>query len=361
MLTIAEIMTPRPVMTGPEETVSRALFRMRDRGISSVLVTPPAGETAYGIVTMRDIIAKIVRYRLDPDAVRVREITTWRLVTASPSWGLQDAAAVMAQARVRRLPVLDRQRFVGLVSDTDLFTALVPRHEWEHARLVRKERAIRRGGQTTPAARVRDLMASPVLTASPGATVQEAVAKMVASGVASLLVPLEGDPAGGIITKRDVVTKVLAAGADPRALAVQAVMSSPVATIEGNASIEECSARMSADGVRRFPVLLEGRIAGIISDTDVLAAVAAHRWWGRAGRRWPTAHIVADIMQPVTRGWSHAGREDGIGPELSVWEAAARLTRTARRVLPVVQGGRTIGVISEADILRAVEERGGGD
>jgi CBS domain-containing protein len=360
MLTVAEIMTPRPVTTGPQETVSQALIRMRDRGISSVLVSSPEGGTAYGIVTMRDVIAKIVKFGLDPDAVQLGEITSWRLVTAAPSWSAQEAARQMAQAGVRRLPVFDEGRLAGLLSDTDLFTALVPRHEWEHARLVRKERALRRAGQTTPAARVRDLMSSPVLTIPRGATVQEAAEKMVASGVASLLVPLEGDPAGGIVTKRDVVTKVLAEGGDPRALAVRALMSAPVVTIEGNASIEECSARMAADAVRRFPVLLDGRIVGIISDTDILAAVAAHRWWGHRGRRWPTAHIVADVMQPLARSWPSTD-EDGIGPELSVWEAAARLARSTRRNLPVVQGGRTIGMISEDDILRAVEERGGGD
>jgi CBS domain-containing protein len=203
-------------------------------------------------------------------------------------------------------------------------------------------------------------MSSPVLTAAARATVQEAVEKMVASGVASLLVPLGGDPAGGIITKRDVVTKVLARGDDPREVVVRAVMSAPVVTIEGEASIEECSARMSAAGVRRFPVLREGHIGGIISDTDILAAVAARRWWGHPGRRWPTAHIVADVMQPVSRGWPPT-THDGVGPELSVWEAAALLSRGTRRTLPVVQGGRTIGVVSEDDILRAVEERGGGD
>ena len=360
MLTVAEIMTPQPVMAGPEETVSQALSRMRERGISSVMVTPPTGGTPYGIVTMRDVIAKIVKFRLDPDAVQVGELTSWRLVTAAPSWSIQEAARSMAQGRVRRLPVFDQETFVGVLSDTDLFTALVPRHEWEHARLVRKERAIRRADQTTPAGKVRDLMSSPVLTVAGDATVQEAVEKMVASGVASLLVPQDGDPAGGIITKRDVVTKVLAQGADPRTLAAQAVMSAPVLRIEGDASIEECSARMSAEGVRRFPVVLDGEIAGIISDTDILAAVAAHRWWGQPGRRSPTAHIVADVMHPVTRGVQPAA-EDAVGPELSVWEAAVRLARTTGGMLPVVQGGRTIGVVSEADILRALEERGGGD
>mgnify|MGYP001764126783 CR=1 FL=1 len=65
-------------------------------------------------------------------------------------------------------------------------------------------------------------------------------------------------------------------------------------------------------------------------------------------------------MQPISRGWPPT-THDGVGPELSVWEAAALLSRGTRRTLPVVQGGRTIGVVSEDDILRALEERGGGD
>lgn len=312
MLSIADVMTPKPVMTGPTETVSRALAGMRERGISSIMVRPPSGGSAYGIVTMRDIIAKIVTFGLDPDAVKVGEITSWRLVTASPAWSLQDAAQQMTRARVRRLPVMEGESFVGLVNDTDLFTALVPRHEWEHARLVRKERAFRRARQSSPAG-----------------------------------------------TVRDVIMKVLAQGSDPRTSPVRTVMSAPALTIEGEASIEECSARMATDGVRRFPVLVDGTIAGIVSDTDILAAVAGHRWLGRRRRRWPTAHIVADVMRPI--GEDTPAAVDAVGPELSVWEAAARLARSSAGALSVVQEGRTIGVVSEADILRALEERGGAD
>ena len=360
MLSVAEVMTPKPVMIGPEEPVSRALAGMQERGISSILVRPPAGGSAYGIVTMRDVIAKIVTFALDPDAVKVGEITSWRLVTASPAWSLQDAARQMAHARVRRLPVMEGESFVGLVSDTDLFTAAVPRHEWEHARLIRKERALHRARQTSPAGAVRDVMSSPALTIAPEATVQEAIEKMVASGIASLLIPVEEDPTGGIITKRDIVTKVLAQRVDPQAAAVRTVMSAPVMTIEGDASIEECSARMSAGGIRRFPVQIDGAVAGIVSDTDILAAVAGHRWLGHRGRRWPTAHIVADVMRPVGED-SPPAVMDAVGPELSVWEAASRLARSKERALSVVQDGRTIGVVRKADILRALEERGGAD
>ncbi|MDQ7842662.1 MAG: CBS domain-containing protein [Armatimonadota bacterium] len=360
MVTVADVMTPRPVISAPEDTVAQALLAMRDRGISSVLVSPPGGTLVHGILTMRDIISKIVTYGLDPDAVRVGEVTTWRLITAAPTWSLQEVAAQMARSRIRRLPVVDGGRLVGLVSDTDVFTALVPPLEWQQARLVRKTRAVRRAAQTGPVRTVRDLMSSPVLTVAPDATVREATAKMVRAGVASLLVPEDGDPAAGIVTKRDVVTKVVARGLDVGDVSVGEVASSPVMTIEPEATIPACSSRMAVEGVRRFPVQ-EGRtIIGIVSDSDILAALAGHRWWGHRGRRWPASQIAADVMQPASET-EPFDPEQAVVPELSVWECAARLARGRLRRLPVVQEGRLIGTVSEADILRALEERGGGD
>ncbi len=360
MLTVADVMTRRPILCTPEDAVARAVHVMREHGITSVLVAPAAGTMTYGILTMRDVIGQIVTFGLDPDAVKVGEITSWRLIAGRPSWSVREAAQQMAQARIRRLPVMDDEKLAGLVSDTDLFTSLVPRHEWEHARAVRKERALRRATQSSPARTVRDLMSTPVLTVAPGAAVLEAVEKMVNAGVASLLIPDDGDPAAGIVTKRDVVTKVLAQGLDANEVSVGEIASMPVVTIEADVTIEKCSARMSAEGVRRFPVR-EGRdVIGIISDTDILAAVAGRRWWGHRSRRWPTSHIVADVMRSVPPDLK-VDVTAGVTPELTIWECAAVLARTPAPMVPVVQEGRPIGVVSRADILRALEERGGGD
>ncbi len=356
-MTAADIMSRRPVTAGAATTVGQVLDLMKAHGISSVLILPVPGSTEYGIVTMRDVVAKVVTEDLDPDAVRVGEIMTWRLITAQPSWPVRRVAEVMATARVRRLPVMDGAKVVGLVSDTNVFTSLAPRHDWEHARQARKARALARASRTGPARTVGDLMSAPVLTIGAEARVQDAVEKMAAVGISSLLV---GDvhAGGGIITKRDIVTKLVAAGRDPREVLVGEVMSTPVHTVDAGLALEECSSLMAAAGVRRFPVVRGGRIDGIISDSDILAAVAGHRWTGH--RQHPTAVVAADIMrvpaadlQPV---WTEA-----LPPELSIWECAERLTRTGVRELPVVQEGRIIGIVGEAEILRALQERGGPD
>lgn len=356
MTTIADIMTHRPVAVNAAATVTEALEAMRDRGISSVLVSPPQGSTEYGIATMRDIIRKVVKEGIDPDSIRVGDIMTWRLITTRPSWTLRQAAELMAGANVRRLPVVEGTEIVGLVSDTDIFTALVPGREWEYARQVRKERALRRGAQTGTAKTVADLMSAPILTIGPSATVEDAVRKMVAAGISSLLVTEDGGGARGIVTKRDIVLKVAARELDPRAVTVDRIMSSPVRTIGAELTLEECSSRMASAGMRRFPVDRQGEVVGIISDSDILAAVSAHRWIG--GRRGPTLAMAADVMRPP-RGDRPPSSIGAVTPELSIWECAERLAQAGVHELSVVQDGRIIGVVSKADIVRAIEERGG--
>jgi CBS domain-containing protein len=357
-MTIADIMTPRPVAVDASVTVAAALDVMRARGISSVLVLPLPGTTEYGIATMRDVIGKVIRDAIDPESIRLGDIMTWRLITAQPSWSFQQAAELMTTARVRRLPVTEGHQIIGLVSDTDLFTALAPRHEWEHVRQVRKERALRRAARTGPAATVADLMSTPVLTINPGASVRSAVRKMVSAGISSLLV-VEGESTPrGIVTKRDVVTKAVARGRESEAVTAAEIMSSPVRTVDAATTVEACSSLMAEAGVRRFPVERAGQVAGLISDGDILAAVAGHRWL--PARMGPTSLIAADVMraprvdlQPV---WA-----DAVPPELSVWECAARLAQAGVRELPVVQEGRIIGIVGDAEIVKALAERGGPD
>lgn len=358
MLKVADVMSRRPVAVEAAATVTNALDAMKERGISSVLVSPLPGSAEYGILTMRDIMMKVIKESIDPQTIRVGDIMTWHLVTARSSWTLQQVAELMARARVRRLPVVEDSGIAGLVSDTDIFTALIAQHEWEHVRQVRKQRALRKASLTGPVKTVADLMSSPVLTTPPGAPVEQAVRKMVAAGISSLLVTTDEGGAHGIVTKRDVVTKVVAAGRDLQEVTVGELMSSPVLTIGADATLEECSSRMVSAGVRRFPVARTGQIVGIISDSDILMAVAGHRWLGH--RRGPTSAIVADVMRTPAVDLRPASGEV-VSPELSLWECAAKLSHAGVRELPVMQGGRIIGIVSDVDIVRALEERGAPD
>ncbi len=416
MLTAGDLMTSPPVSIDAMATVAESLDAMREQGISSILVRPTAPGLEWGIVTKRDILTKVVVRDLDSESLLVREIMNAPLITVRKHWGIEETAALMAAAGIRRVAVVKDDEIAGIVSDTDIFTATAAQ-DWRGARATRRARRRQWVASGAAAATVADLMSSPVQTIRADATVRDAMQRMLDHGVSSLLMEAGPGHEQGIITKRDVITKVIARGRDPEAVRVRDVASVPLRTIPSEASIEECSARMSKARLRRLPVVRDGAVVGIISDTDILSAVEAHRWRGRRRRR-PALHAVADVMsrpaatvrrdasvaealavmkeanvasllvQPESVGgsWSvvtrhdifskvvahdrdpretrvatiASGRLEPVSPEISLWDCSARMVESGALLLPVVEGQTVIGVVTDSDIFRAIEERGWG-
>ena len=126
---------------------------------------------------------------------------------------------------------------------------------------------------------VESVMKKPVVRIPATATVAEAIHRMHERGISSILV--ESQVAGGpygIMTKRDVLSKVVAAGKDPDRLRVADLMSSPVITVPPSTSLRECSALMLAKDIRRILVAKGTEIVGIVSDTDIFSAVEERGW-----------------------------------------------------------------------------------
>jgi CBS domain-containing protein len=117
---------------------------------------------------------------------------------------------------------------------------------------------------------VRDIMTRPVITVDAGLDVLSAAKKMGLANVGSLIIVSEEKPIG-ILTERDLVKKIVAEAADSRAVRVGNVMSSPLVAISPDASIREAAGVMLKSGVKRLPVIQNGRLVGIITDTDLVS------------------------------------------------------------------------------------------
>src|ERR1700687_1222563 len=116
---------------------------------------------------------------------------------------------------------------------------------------------------------VKDVMSSPVITIAPDATVSTAMREMKRREISGLIVPLEDDVIG-IVTQRDVVGKVVAAGLNPQQMTVREICTAPALCITAETSLRECSARMMDLKVRRLPVVdADNRVVGIIGETDI--------------------------------------------------------------------------------------------
>ena len=116
---VCDIMSRRVVSIAPDEPVSAAAKLLRRMNIGALPVCD-ASNRLRGIVTDRDIVTRCVALEADPATTRVAEIMSRGVVTASPLDDTGHVARTMSEDRVRRLPVLDEGRLVGMVTLCDL-------------------------------------------------------------------------------------------------------------------------------------------------------------------------------------------------------------------------------------------------
>jgi CBS domain-containing protein len=108
-----------------------------------------------------------------------------------------------------------------------------------------------------------------VLKIDAGASVFEAVQRMVEANVGSLLVT-EGGEISGIVTERDYLRSVAADERNDRETPVRAIMSSPLVVVTPETPVDECMALMTNRRIRHLPVVDGGEVAGILSIGDVV-------------------------------------------------------------------------------------------
>jgi len=115
---VREAMTASVSSVSPSQSLADAAEVMKGQDVGSVPVVEE-GRLA-GIVTDRDIVTRAVAERRNPQAVKVEEIASHDLVTVESEQDLDDALALMARHKVRRLPVLEEGRLVGMLAQADI-------------------------------------------------------------------------------------------------------------------------------------------------------------------------------------------------------------------------------------------------
>lgn len=114
---LAEVMTSEVVSAGRSATMQQVAELMRDRGVGSVVVLD--GDRPCALITDRDVALALGANGVRP-ADEVDSHATRPLVCGDSGMNLEEAAALMVQHRVRRLPVIDEGSLVGIVTLDDL-------------------------------------------------------------------------------------------------------------------------------------------------------------------------------------------------------------------------------------------------
>lgn len=118
MTTVGEFMTTRLVTMDGSETLTAAAQEMRDRAIGDVIVMD--GDRPIGIVTDRDITVRGVAAGMDITRTTLSEVVSRDLITVTRYDDAVAAADMMRTYSIRRLPVVEDGRLIGLVSIGDL-------------------------------------------------------------------------------------------------------------------------------------------------------------------------------------------------------------------------------------------------
>ena len=115
---LSEIMTPGVVTSPPDAGAVTVARLMRDHRVGSVVIVDQ-GSSPVAMITDRDLALRVFAEGVDPDTP-VGDHASRPLVYGEPQMELDEAAALMVQHRVRRLPVVERDRLVGIVTLDDI-------------------------------------------------------------------------------------------------------------------------------------------------------------------------------------------------------------------------------------------------
>jgi CBS domain-containing protein len=116
---IRDILTKNPEVIHPDATICEAARMMKQHDIGMLPVCD--GDRLVGSVTDRDLTIRAIADGADPLKTQVREVMTSKIYHCFEDDGLEEAARIMEDQQIRRLPVLNREkRLVGILSVGDL-------------------------------------------------------------------------------------------------------------------------------------------------------------------------------------------------------------------------------------------------
>jgi len=115
---VIEAMTRSPVVVKPNEKIINCANKMIKHQIGSLIVEEK-GEL-LGIVTEKDFVERVIAKNLDINKIEIKNIMSSKLIKISPHLDLYDALLFMSREEVRRLPVVEEGKFIGLLTYKDI-------------------------------------------------------------------------------------------------------------------------------------------------------------------------------------------------------------------------------------------------
>ena len=123
MVLVRDIMSKKVRVVRPNSSVKEVVVNMNKFNVGSIVVVQ--GDKPVGIISERDILKRVVELCLVPETLTAQQIMTSPVVTINETATIDETAKLMAKKKVRKIPVLNKQKLVGIVTFTDIVTKVL--------------------------------------------------------------------------------------------------------------------------------------------------------------------------------------------------------------------------------------------
>lgn len=150
---VRDVMSSPVITIGEDAPVNKAAELMEKHGLGCIIVTNKEGKP-LGIITERDLVARVLAKNVKPDSLQAKEVMTSPLITIEPHETINEAARRMSRLNIRRLGVVYKGQLIGLVSSKDILAVMPELVETiqERALIEGENRAQESAEESTPLA-----------------------------------------------------------------------------------------------------------------------------------------------------------------------------------------------------------------
>ena len=271
----------------------------------------------------------------------IMAIASHDVISVPPTQSIIGAVEIMTKCGFRRLPVTDAgsKKLRGIITSGDVINFMGGGDKYK---LVQ----VRHGGNLLAAVNesVRTIMTQQITTLAHDSRISDAVDIIVKKKIGGLPIIDDDGVLNGIVTERDVL-RVL--GAERSTFTVEEVMSSSLRVTSPDCTIANVAHDMIRYRFRRLPVVSDDVLYGMITATDIMKYLGSREVFSRL-----TTGNVAEVMELPVRTLI-GGDLFTTTPMQSINLAAREMLTRNIGALPVIEGSRLIGLVTEFDLVRA--------
>lgn len=255
-----------------DEAIREAAQRMEQNGVG-ILAVLEDGKAA-GVLTDRDLVL----HAADGPRFKVSDALSTPAIPVATDASLEQAVDLMVRSRLRRLLVIDGEGRPYGVLELDDLVRLFGREiaclsEVAGAQLPSPSDSSAPVAEPTVVGRPATHYSKEVVALRSDVPVQRAIEEMKKQVVGSVVVTDGQEEPVGMVTDRDIALRIVARGEDPKVVKLSTIMSSPAITCDAMQPMEKIAETMREHGVRRIPILRDGRLTGIVSYDDLLVVL----------------------------------------------------------------------------------------